>query len=762
MRVHHRLRRVSLANSWKALAWMIATLLMGAGTSFAHHPDPKGYPFSPNSPDTTVHGDRHGLPDPTVIRPQHPDQHPKAPPEPEAPPDSATALAPHAHRLAIDTIDSDGDGMTDSAERKYGFDPYDPQSFPQPPAPVEDHTYQLPQSGIGAWYVADTMGITIKWQEPDSNADYSLELYNGAQTIYYGGHYDTYAPVNYLEFNLTGTEILRGSFTEYNADRQWVRDFPAFTIDLSQIVLPDIIGNPANRMSYSFVDFSAENELSYRNFLQRLWPLLEYYLGPPAESFNCEIVDLGYDSGYFMVVDNGRTMLTDGDFIPRLIAHELVHAWKGHFAFSSDSNWEYDPLLTGFEEATAEGMAFELMHEYVRSYPYDNASRQLLDWKPYQYWSYATTFYDSIKFNAMTYGEFWDITASVKYKYSIAATTWQSMLLENPDVYKEVMSKYYQRINNDPSWRPNRDDLIDIWAHAVPSLFGMDLRSYLDALPVFHESRYPEGMHVLSSIRPYGSYGDQQFAVTYANKDGEGWWGIEKERLDEYNLPAWIDWMDDDPPDDLVFINTQGQPFTIRITDYQGRLVHQQNAATKIQTGYILGFGWDTIDEIEMDKFPVGFYLENVTFTNYIAHTPSASDDFYFFGVQDLNQDKYIEYVIIVGVDGVREGTATITIQGADYTKEIINGVAVFRSIYWPLNMEGKCKVVITNNDGVAHEYLRYILLAGTYWEYYQHQFIIVDRNFNGVEDHFEGGPFPPPPPPDRPVLAPIYLLLGD
>jgi hypothetical protein len=52
--------------------------------------------------------------------------------------------------------------------------------------------------------------------------------------------------------------------------------------------------------------------------------------------------------------------------------------------------------------------------------------------------------------------------------------------------------------------------------------------------------------------------------------------------------------------------------------------------------------------------------------------------------------------------------------------------------------MQDKFPLTITNNEGVSKEYYRTIIESGTFHNYYQQQFIIVDKNFNGVEDEFE------------------------
>jgi len=648
--------------------------------------------------------------------------------------------------LSADFTDSDGDGMTDVAELKFGFDPLDPNGFPAEPPLVTSNsiTAPLPASGIGATYdyVEYSSLLTIRWSDPIQGGTYMLNLKNGTQQLYYGGHPLGSAPVSLVSFGLNGTETLTGRFSEYAADRNWVRDYPEFTINLSQLnnlkSLP--VQAATSRLSYTFQDFPADKEQQYRDFLKKLFPIMYYYLGPPAESFNIVITNMGFDSGYFMSTDDGRTFLSDTDFIPRLIAHEFVHAWKGRYVMASDANWDYDDLLSGFEEGMAEGMAFEIMHEFVRSYPTDPATIQLLNLKPYQYWSSETTYYDSVRFKRdTTAGDFWDPSDMVYDKYSTAATTFEIMQKTNPLACRQILEKYYTKINSDPAWRSNRTDLINLWAEAVPQVNGIPLGHYLDSMPVFAGKYYDEGVLVESVIRPYGPSGDHQYATTYVNKDGGAWWGIQKSQLPLYNLPFWVSWMDAATPDNYVYVNTQGQPFTVNLYNSKNEALQTFSESTNIlTTGNFLGYGWKMVNALNMGNFPVGLYRETVSFTNYLPYDSGAREDRYFFGVNGLNQAPSSEYIIMIGVDGVSSGTIAATINGTQYTQPISNGAAVFRSTAWPFDLEGSIPITVTRIDGTSHTYYRTLLEAGTYWNYFQTQFIIKDKDFDGVEDEIQ------------------------
>ena len=127
-----------------------------------------------------------------------------------------------------------------------------------------------------------------------------------------------------------------------------------------------------------------------------------------------------------------------------------------------------------------------------------------------------------------------------------------------------------------------------------------------------------------------------------------------------------------------------------------------------------------------------------MTFTDYIEHDEGAKQDYYFFGLEGFEQDGEKEYVIMIGVDGVPEGKAEIVVEGRTHTAPIENGVATFTSREWPFDMQGKFPITITNSESLSRSYYRTLIEAATSHDYFQHQFIIVDTDFDGVEDQFE------------------------
>jgi hypothetical protein len=183
-----------------------------------------------------------------------------------------------------------------------------------------------------------------------------------------------------------------------------------------------------------------------------------------------------------------------------------------------------------------------------------------------------------------------------------------------------------------------------------------------------------------------------------------------------------------------------GQPFEIKVYS-DNKLEGTFDAVTDIDydaDGTASGLGWVNVDKVAMENFTIGLYRETVTFTNFLEHDTGAREDFYFFGLKDFEQNKATEYVIMIGVDGASTGSVKITIEGKDHTAALVKGAAIFKSSDWPVDLEGEFPITVTSG-GKTHTYFRTVIEAGTYDSYFQHQFIVVDKNFDGVEDWYQG-----------------------
>lgn len=653
------------------------------------------------------------------------------------------AVASDSTDNLIQTIsDSDGDGMVDSAEVKYGFDPTDASSFPTLPTVIEEieaSKIDINNTGVGLIAEIGISEIILKWNNT-TTSEYTLVLNNGSLSIYYGGHHLDYAIVNYGDFNLTGTEVLNGYFLEYDKTTgSLVSTTESFIIDLNTITtLPrPIIGSAGNRISFTYKDFNTTSAAVYTDFLTKVWPIMESVLGVPAENFNCVITNMGPDSPYFMIVDSGRTFLSTQEFIPRLIVHEFIHAWKGDYQITADAHWDYHDALSGFEEGLAEGYAFEIIHEYTKAYPNDSATEQLLAFKPYQYSSPHANHYDVTKLQRQTTaGGFWTITGSHEYRYNSAAVTVQNISIEYPNFYKDTQARIYEEINADETWRPTRTNILDIWSEVAPTVQGIELHKYIDALPVFKGAAMDDGFYLQSVIRQYGGSGDIQFAVAYA-LDGLEWWNLKEIDISSKNLPNELEYIIGS--DGWVYPNMQSQYYTYDV--HTDNTLFMSSGSTTgngySEDGIPDGLGWDKPSDIQQENFDVGLYRADVTFTNFTAYA-NSTESAYFFGAKDTSLSDE-ETVIMVGIDSVVSNLSmSLKIDDLVTTVNVVNSMGYFKfTDEIAKGYETVMTIDVTSTDKVC-SYKRTLLDTVTLWSKSEFGYIIIDKDFNCVEDIYE------------------------
>ena len=132
-------------------------------------------------------------------------------------------------------------------------------------------------------------------------------------------------------------------------------------------------------------------------------------------------------------------------------------------------------------------------------------------------------------------------------------------------------------------------------------------------------------------------------------------------------------------------------------------------------------------------------YKQTITFTEYAKHTDDAISDKYFFGYENFSQDKQNEFVIMLGVDC--EVAEKVLFRLGDYhqTAEIVNGCAIFRTNKIPTNSRFIAEFDVFDINGSKQTYKRSgNQTAYTRDMYLQHSYVVIDRNFNGIEDIYE------------------------
>ena len=566
-----------------------------------------------------------------------------------------------------DFTDTDGDGMTDVAEIKYGFDPNDSNDYPK-----ESYTVSL---------------------------DY---------------------------------------------DDTALENEPHFT---------------NNRMLFSYnfeeagLNTEEQNEFQSRceNYLSKLLPIMYKRLGHPNESFVCEIYRLGRRYGYWTSYGEGRRMEADSSWNPRLFIHELIHGWKGKYKYYGRDYrgyWHANQDLSGFEEASAEGVAYELIDEYIRSYPTDVESIDMLKRKEGVRWSNQTFNYDIIKNLPYTataadaengLGLWAGDGASVYERYAIVGNTYQILLNKNPDFYRLVKERFQEEIQNDSSWRPSHEKLRNIFESIVPTINGVSTSEYFKTIPVFSEEKlsglYPVVRYTefMSRQNIYLAYGDD-----YRH---EFWWTFGDKELADANIPNWIN-KTKDSYDYYVPVFSE-EPFVLNINTIHGESALIYNGTTRktvTESNPIpRNLGGLSPSNLAFNKFPRGLYRQQIEFTNYTQHTANAKQNYYVMGTKNLvSEDKSDELIVYVGIDSQVAESAELQIGNVNIKSDIVNGTALFRTRSLSKNASGEFTIKVNGlND--SHSYIRNLIANGEIYSYERMQkFLIIDRDFDGIEDLYD------------------------
>lgn len=566
-----------------------------------------------------------------------------------------------------DFTDTDGDGMTDIAELKYGFDPSDSSDYP-------------------------------------SNS-YTVSL----------------------NYNDTALE-----------------NEPHFT---------------NNRMlfSYNFVEAGLnaqeQNEFQSRceNYLSKLLPIMYKRLGHPNESFVCEIYRLEKRYGYWTSYGGGRRMEADSSWNPRLFIHELVHGWKGKYKYYGRDyrgSWHANQDLSGFEEASAEGVAYELVDEYIRSYPTDTETQYMLTKKEGTRWSNQTFNYDLIKNLPYTatcgtpdkgLGLWSGDGASVYERYAIVGNTYQILLNKNPDFYRLVKEKIQAEVQKNRHWRPSHEKLRSIFESIVPTINGVSTSEYFKTIPVFSEEK-------LSGLYPVVRYTEfmsrQNIFLAYADDyRHEFWWTFGDNELSEANIPNWIA-KTKDSYNYYVPVFSE-EPFIVNLNTIHGEsaFVYEGKTRRTITDSNPIprNLGSTSPSSLSFNKFPRGLYRQQIEFTNYTQHSANSKQNYYVMGTKDLvSENKSSELIIYVGIDSQVADSAELQIGNVRIKSDIVNGTAIFRTSSLGKNASGEFTITISSLHE-SHSYVRNLIANGEIYSYERMQkFLIIDRDFDGIEDLYD------------------------
>ena len=655
-----------------------------------------------------------------------------------------------------DFTDTDNDGMTDVYELKYGYNPNDEGSFPDVDF-ISDNIEVDEGTPIGSHefmdlaVITDSLGIRLKWTDVDPSSlynRYSLTLMNGEQTLYYGGHSWDYAEIDFANFGLIGSEVLRGTFSEGDTSNgAFIKDHPSFEIDLSDypIPLPDSnLGEDTDKIEFKFTGFTDEQKEQYVDFMRRLIPIINDVVGNPAESFVCEFIMNEESSNSWVTLDHGRVIELDSNWNPRLLVHEMIHMWDGKYAFCwSGENREYADDFSGFAEI-AEGIAYKILHEFVMAYPNHSVSHDTINGGSWNNWSSDASTFDLYKHQRFTGGgTFWtgDVRA-FNFRYSNSAMLVQAILVENPNFIKEMRNNLFEILNQDSTKILNRSEIVSLWANTVETINGIDTTEFLNAMPVFNGRKLDQGFYpIVRIVSPTEVDVFSSYAV-----DGLLWWSwITNENYDDFNIPTWVK-SNRNQEDGYYYVDMNDMPYTLKVRNVFEETIqsHELRSSNVYQSDdKIIP---DNLGEVRVSdnlniapaEFPQGLYVYNLSYTDIAPHTDEATEEFYFMGQKDVFQNEG-EYVLIFGVDSkfAEKVVVKITSSNTSFELPLINGSAILKTSELPLNLETVLEIEVHSNDE-TFVYKRSLIHAGNQIGEYRQQFLVVDRDFDGVEDLYD------------------------
>ncbi len=243
------------------------------------------------------------------------------------------------------------------------------------------------------------------------------------------------------------------------------------------------------------VPFTATQAAKMQTFYDLVIPIIRSVYGPPSRSHDVIVINDSYGTGkntYYNGPDwvsSSYMVNSSGDLDqPRLMIHELVHAWRGNVCISSDSTWHYNPTLSGFEEGCAEGVAIIVMDLFMAQYPnFFTGPEHKIHWSmepgfPFE-WNY-----DFQNHKQIVNADFWssDIaTGSHWLRYGMGSAAIIKIWTEDHNALKNFNAEYYNRMNANHTLIPERAWIVDAFKTVKPEMERTPMVKWMNDQRIF-------------------------------------------------------------------------------------------------------------------------------------------------------------------------------------------------------------------------------------------------------------------------------------
>lgn len=547
---------------------------------------------------------------------------------------NSTAPVAELTNYGADFTDTDGDGMTDVAELRYGFNPNDKNSYPS-----TDYT------------------VLSEFSRPQLHESTGVD-----------------DPKNELRFVFTSAD--------YALNRKGLSNYDKLTSD--------------------------------REFLNLAMPILLHELGAPPESFFIEI--RCQNRGVYA---NGYKISVNDDSGPTSFLHEIGHAWKRgwDYSFMNGKNRRY---MRGFEEGFAEALVYHIQNRFVEAYPnHPLVKSKMITGRNAQTWRGDVYNFDvTLGEKALRCGTFFG-DRFTQYRYENSSGAFSVMANQRDGVLKDLLQAYYTKIS-EGSWDRTLDvqETFDLWANVLPTVNGIDTKSWLNRVGLFNGKPAPQELYV--------SLIDEKVFILYPDSGGNFSW--KHGTPSSQNIPSWFPIKNDGGK---YTPNVCGIAFNLNVKTLNGEDVVSLSRKTNSGT-----LGETRIDEIAPHNLPVGLYRASVEVPFFASQSPNNKTMSYIIGGKHTNH-PHDKLSVHVGLDIPNAEKIQVTLKEQTYTTPIVNGLAIFRFNDVGIDFTGSVLISVTAS-GKTLEYKRAISHFGLGSGQRLNQFLIVDTDLDNIEDAYD------------------------
>jgi len=547
---------------------------------------------------------------------------------------NSTAPVAELTNYGADFTDTDGDGMTDVAELRYGFNPNDKDSYPS-----TDYT------------------VLSEFSRPQLHESTGVD-----------------DPKNELRFMFTSAD--------YALNRKGLSNYDKLTSD--------------------------------REFLNLAMPILLHELGAPPESFFIEI--RCQNRGVYA---NGYKISVNDDSPPSSFLHEIGHAWKRgwDYSFMNGKNRRY---MRGFEEGFAEALVYHIQNRFVEAYPnHPLVKSKMITGRNAQTWRGDVYNFDvTLGEKALRGGTFFG-DRFTQYRYENSSGAFSVMANQRDGVLRDLLQAYYTKIS-EGSWDRTLDvqETFDLWATVLPTINGIDTKSWLNRVGLFSGKPAPQELYV--------SLIDEKVFILYPDSGGNFSW--KHGTPSSQNIPSWFPIKNDGGK---YTPNVGGIAFNLNVKTLNGEDVVSLSRKTNSGT-----LGETRIDEIAPHNLPVGLYRASVEVPFFASQSPNNKTMSYIIGGKHTNH-PHDKLSVHVGLDVPNAEKIQVTLKEQTYTTPIINGLAIFRFNDVGIDYTGSVLISVTAS-GKTLEYKRAISQFGLGSGQRLNQFLIVDTDLDNIEDAYD------------------------